>query len=280
MAAQESAEDAAALESLKQAVAKDPQSLEARLDLARAYLMRNEMMEVFKETRVVLEREPENPRALSYQALVRFAMGESDRALAMLSQAVRKDPGLLDGWVHLIYVQAQLGRLSDAERSLATARQAHPEHAQVLGNLLDDLRKQAPASPAPAIAADRPNPHAALDQQAPKVESGASVSGTVALGPGVAAAPGGVLFIVARAAGVEQGTPVAAKRLAATSWPIPFSLSSADSMMGESLPAKTRIEARLDADGDIRSRGPGDAAAVQDNVALGSQNLRLVLKTR
>ncbi len=278
MSTEAGAEDTAGLESLKQAVAQDPQSIEARLALARAHLMRHEMMEVFQQTRVVLEREPDNPRALSYQALVRFAMGESDRALTMLNQALKKDPGLLDGWVHLIYVQAQLGRLSDAERSLAAATKLHPEHSQVLRSLLDDLRKQAPASPPPAMEG-QPNPHAGLDQPAAKAENGSSVSGTVTLAPGVSGTADGVLFIVARPAGVERGTPVAAKRLDPTSWPIAFTLSSGDSMMGESLPAKLRIEARLDTDGNVATRDPKDPVAVLDNVALGNQNLSLILKT-
>jgi tetratricopeptide (TPR) repeat protein len=269
-------EDAAALEELKEAVVKDPTNLEARLNLARAHLMRHEMMEVFKETRFVLERDPKNSRALSYQALVRFAMGEGDRALSMLRQALDNDPDLLDGWIHLIYVEAQLGRLADAERSLAAATKRHPEHAQALRGLLDEIRKQPVASPAPVMV----NPHAALDRPAAKAEGGRSVSGTITLGPGVAAGPGGVVFVVVRPAGVAQGTPVAAKRLDPEHWPLAFTLSPADSMMGAPLPARMRIEARLDRDGDIASRDAREPLAVADNVALGQEGLGLVLKTR
>ena len=47
-------------------------------------------------------------------------------------------------------------------------------------------------------------------------------------------------------------------------------ITSADSMMGQQLPANVRIEARVDSDGDPLTRSPGDLSAAQDGVALGS----------
>ena len=40
----------------------------------------------------VLERQPGHPRALSYQSLVRLAMGQGDVAVSMLEQAIAADP--------------------------------------------------------------------------------------------------------------------------------------------------------------------------------------------
>ena len=88
------------VEALKARVAAEPDDIEARLDLARLQLHQQDMMAVFEHTQYVLEREPHNPRAMSYQALVRFAMGQGDQALAMLREATTRDPNLLDGWVH------------------------------------------------------------------------------------------------------------------------------------------------------------------------------------
>jgi hypothetical protein len=83
---------------------------------------------------------------------------------------------------------------------------------------------------------------------------------------------------VVRAEGEQAGAPVAAKRLAAGSWPVAFRVGAADSMMGGTLPARLRIEARVDGDGDPLTRDPTDPAGSLDGVALGSERLRLVLK--
>ena len=52
--------------------------------------------------------------------------------------------------------------------------------------------------------------------------------------------------------------------------PITIDLTSADSMMGQPLPPKMRLEARVDSDGNAMTRDPGDASAVQDGVTVGS----------
>ena len=49
-------------------------------------------------------------------------------------------------------------------------------------------------------------------------------------------------------------------------------------MMGQPLPARARLEARVDADGDPLTRDASDPAARQDDVAAGSTGLRLVLR--
>ncbi len=54
-------------------------------------------------------------------------------------------------------------------------------------------------------------------------------------------------------------------------------LSSADSMMGQQLPAKMRIEARIDSDGDPLTRDPSDPSAFVDGVAMG-KSISLTMK--
>jgi hypothetical protein len=53
--------------------------------------------------------------------------------------------------------------------------------------------------------------------------------------------------------------------------------SSADSMMGQPLPAKLHLEVRIDLDGDAATKSPDDPSVVQDGVATGSK-LTLNLK--
>jgi cytochrome c-type biogenesis protein CcmH len=89
--------------------------------------------------------------------------------------------------------------------------------------------------------------------------------------------PGGVLFVFARAAGASEGPPVAVKRLPAR-FPAAFELSEADSMMGQPLPDRLLIEARLDEDGDPTTRSPTDPKARLDRVKVGRTDVQLVLK--
>jgi hypothetical protein len=50
-------------------------------------------------------------------------------------------------------------------------------------------------------------------------------------------------------------------------------------MMGQGLPAKVRLEARIDFDGNAMTREPNDPIAVLDPVAAGTRSVKLVLKT-
>jgi hypothetical protein len=48
-------------------------------------------------------------------------------------------------------------------------------------------------------------------------------------------------------------------------------------MMGSALPANIRIEARLDADGDVVTKS-GDPVGVLDGVAAGTSNAKIVIR--
>jgi len=67
------------------------------------------------------------------------------------------------------------------------------------------------------------------------------------------------------------------KRMQVGSFPVTLQLSSADSMMGQPLPDKFRLEARLDSDGDAMTRTPADPSAMQNDVAPGA-SVKLALK--
>lgn len=280
------------LQQLEAAVAKSPDDVSLRDDLAKAYLDRDNMMAGFEQTKIVLEKAPNDSRALTYQALVRLAMGQNDVAMAMMQRATQSDPALIDAWIGLAWVQMRTGKEKDAERSIGEAAKRHPQQAARLQEVLvqmkarareaalveagqlpanhppvDGAPQQAPAAPAPAPAAAAAAPSG----------GGSSVHVTLSMAPGTAAPPNGVIYVIARAAGVTAGPPVAVKRLAASSFPITLDLSAADSMMGQPLPEKIRIEARLDSDGDAMTKNPSDPKAEQDGVAVGG-SVALVLK--
>ncbi len=85
------------------------------------------------------------------------------------------------------------------------------------------------------------------------------IRGVVSVAPDLAGRlpPGGVLFVIARPG--AAGPPLAVKRVPSPSFPLSFSLGPEDRMI-RTLPfsGELQLTARLDADGDASSRGPGD----------------------
>jgi len=274
--------------------------VEARLAQARDHLAQQDLMGVWNDTQFVLQREPGNPRALSYQALVRLAMGQADVAESMLKQAMAAAPDLLDAHLHLAVVYARSGRGAQAESTLRAAMSRFPEQRTGLEGLMEELRQTASAEATPNAAgahagvAPPDDVHAGPAMEtadgrpgaAPKTgaasEAGmpARLSGVVEVDRSAQGriAGGGIVFVTVRAAGVTTGPPMAVKRLSAASLPGTFAITSADSMLGQELPERVRIEARLDPDGDPLTRAATDPAARLEDVKLGSTGLRLVLK--
>ncbi|HVR70889.1 MAG TPA: tetratricopeptide repeat protein [Vicinamibacteria bacterium] len=263
---------------LQAAVERNPDDLEARLTLARAALTRQDMMVVYDQTRAVLEKRPGDPRALSYQALVRLAMGQADMAEKMLREALQSEPDLLEGYIHLSLVHLRQGRVDEAESDIEEAARRSPEHAPRLRAIWAEMRSQAEPAPEAATPAGE-DPHADLPEPGAR-PAGApgAVRGTVELASGLQPAPGAIVFVSVRPAGTAEGPPLAAKRLSAASFPLAFEVGPGDSMMGQTLPDRVRVDVRVDGDGDPMTRDPGDPSASADDVRLGAAPLRLVLR--
>lgn len=277
---------------LEAAVQKDPANLQLRNDLAQALLERDNLMGVFEQTKIVLDQAPEDTRALTYQALVRLAMGEKDAAEQMLQRATRSDVKNLDAWVALAWLYAQSDQMKDAEKMIAEAAKQSPENKARLEDVFRQMQAHAleaknqpaqaagnelPAGHPPVDGAPAPGavpPQQAMTTRPPAPADGKSVKVTLELGAG-AKASNGVLYVMAR--NPNGGPPVAVKRLQVSSFPVTFDFGSADSMMGQPLPAKFRLEARLDSDGDAATKPPTDPSAMQNDVAPGAQ-VRLALK--
>jgi len=269
------------VQQMEAAVQRDPNNNALRLDLAEAYLQRDNMMGVFEQTKVVLEREPKNARALTFSALVRMAMGETDQAVAQLQEATTVEPKNLDAWVAMAWIHAQTGRMKDAESAIAQASLVSPENKGRLEDVLAQMKahiaqqqnaQQAAAVPQGQMPADHPPIGGAPAGGAPA--DGARVQVTLQLDP-AARAKSGVVFVVARP--LSGGPPVAVKRMQVATFPVTFELTSADSMMGQPLPEKFRLEARLDSDGNATTKPPTDPSAAQPEVVSGAA-ITLALK--
>lgn len=281
----------AELAALEDRVRRNPEDEQARLDLARLHLVRQDMMAVFEDTQAVLQRNPRSGRALAYQALVRLAMGQAERAEEMLKRAIEVEPDLLDGYTHLMLVYMRLGRGKDAESVLAAASRHFPEEAQRLQDLHAQLRAQGAEEPAPSGSDD---PHAGVPAPgepagspdaraaAPNGPPSRGVAGTLELAEPAQArfVPGSVVFVTLRESGFGAGPPIAARRLVADRFPLAFEIGEGDSMSGEALPDSVLVEARLDGDGDPVTRPRSDPYGSVDRVPIGRTDLRLVLSPR
>ena len=276
---------------LTAAIAEHPEDLELRMALAQLHLRRRDLMGVWNETQLILEKQPGHPRALAYQALVRLAMGQAEVADSMLQQAIKSDPNLVEGYLHLALVYMRTGREKEADALMKQASQRFPAQAPMFARAMAEMRA-AGAEPAPEgdPHADVPAPGSQADagtssapapppRAAERAPAGPGLSGVIELPDALRArvGPGALGFLTVRESGATEGPPVAVKRLPA-SFPLAFAVGPGDSMMGQPLPARARVEARVDSDGDPLTRVATDPSARLDGVAAGSTKLRLVLQ--
>jgi tetratricopeptide (TPR) repeat protein len=275
---------------LRAILARNPEDHDTRLDLARHLLTQRNLMGVWNETQQVLEQKPGHPRALAYQALVRLAMGQGDVAVSMLQQAIAAEPDLLEARQNLAFVYASLGRAKDAEAAVAEVSRISPEEGERIRQALVQLAEVRGREAAPPTGEDPHEgvaPPAAI-AQAPSVPAAApakaggpaGVFGWIEADASASARirPGTVIFLTVREAGVSQGPPLAVKRLASGSFPLQFELGTADSMMGQPLPERMRIDVRADSDGDPMTRPASDPAGYADAVELGRTGVRITLR--
>lgn len=255
---QQPADSDPAIAQLQAAVQRDPNNLSLRDDLAQAYLERENLEAVAEQTRIVLAKDPNDSRALTFQALVHIQNRQNDVAVRMLQKAKQADPKNLNARVTLAWVYSQRD-MQAAEEEIAQAIQIAPEERERLEQALQQMKTPQQAS------SELPPGHPPVNEQQQQPQ-GKSVRITLNLES--AAPPNGVLFVIAR--DPAGGPPAAVKRIAVTSFPITVDISQADSMLGQPLPDLFRLEARLDSDGDPLTKPASDPSAALDNVAPGA----------
>jgi tetratricopeptide (TPR) repeat protein len=277
---------------LEAAVQREPDNLDLRNNLAQAYLENDNMMGVFEQTKYVLERKPNDSRALTFQGLVRMAMGELPAATTMIENATKSDPKNIDAWVALSWIYLQQDRVKDAEAMIAEAAKQSPNDKARLEQVFAQMKQHAEESKNPpsqsGAASELPPGHPPVDgapaasaapsapppSPSPAAGGERSVRVTLELDP-AARGKQGVLYVMAR--NPQGGPPVAVKRMMVTQFPVTFDFGSADSMMGQPLPDTFRLEARLDSDGDAATKPPTDPSAMQNDVSPGTA-VKLALK--
>ena len=279
------------LQQILSRVEANPNDLELRNELAFQQLMREQLMSVFETTQYVLERRPGDPAALTYQSVVRLAMGQSAVAEQMLKQAIEARPDLLDARVYLSLTYAQTGRYDEAKAAIDEAIRLSPAEADRLRQLWAQVEAQKASGPAPTSAGMKDDPHAGIalppmsgsgaePAPAPASTDPRAVRGTLALVAGGNVPRGAAVFLIVRPAGSKGGAPVAVARVDATSFPLSFEVSQANSMMGQPLPESMLIEARVDLDGNPMTRDAGAPSGAADNVPAGSTGVKIDLAVR
>jgi tetratricopeptide (TPR) repeat protein len=277
---------------LEAAVQREPDNLDLRNNLAQAYLESDNMIGVFEQTKYVLERKPDDSRALTFQGLVRMAMGELPAATSMIEKATQSDPKNIDAWVARSWIYLQQDRVKDAEAMIAEAAKQSPNDKARLEQVFAQMKQHAEEAknqPPQTAAGELPPGHPPVDGAQP----GGAATAPMAAAPPSPAAGGersirvtleldpaargkqGVLYVMAR--NPQGGPPVAVKRMMVTQFPVTFDFGSADSMMGQPLPDKFRLEARLDSDGDAATKPPTDPSATLNDVSPGT-TVKLALK--
>jgi tetratricopeptide (TPR) repeat protein len=271
------------VQQLEAAVQTAPNDLDKRVELAKAYLERDNLMGVFDQTQYVLAKSPDNSRALTYQGLVRMAMGQEADAVGMLERATKIDPQLLDAWVGLAWARTLEGKTAAADAAISAAAKQHPEEKARLDQVYAAMKQQAAARQTTGSGGQQvgggelPANHPPITSSAETGSDAIHVTLELDSSAKSKVTPNAIVFVFARAEGVAAGPPTAVKRLSGVSFPLTLDLSAADSMMGQPLPPRVRLEARMDSDGNAMTKDANDPVAVLDGVGMGA-SVKLTLK--
>jgi tetratricopeptide (TPR) repeat protein len=244
----------------------DDTNVEAQITQAKDAFARNDLVAAFEQTNAVLAKNPDEPRALTYNAVVRLSMGEIDKASSMLQRATQRDPKLLDAWVALAQTHLHAGRQKEALAAIEAAIAQRPEEEKRLRDVFATMQK--PAANTAELPPDHPPlPGHEATMPKPSTASSQPIHITLSLDASTSQR-GGIIYVIAR--GAEAGHPVAVRRIDTNAFPVTLDLGGEDSMMGGALPEKVRIEARLDSDGDAGTNDPADLRAVANGVKAGA----------
>ncbi|MEJ2646757.1 MAG: tetratricopeptide repeat protein, partial [Gammaproteobacteria bacterium] len=124
-----------AVAAYRRALAADPQSLEAHLQLANIQLQQGDLQEAADSYRRALATRPDHFQAQLRLADVQRRLGKLDEAASHCRAALALDPGAVEGHYHLGLILQEQGDLAGAEASLHHALQIAPESAGTWNNL-------------------------------------------------------------------------------------------------------------------------------------------------
>ena len=241
---------------------RDDVNADAQIAQAKDAFARNDLMAAFEQTNAVLAKDPDEPRALTYNAVVRLSMGEVEKASSMLERATKRDPKLLDAWVALAQARLHANQPKEAAAAIEAAIAQQPAEEKRLREVFAAMQK-----PAASLPPDHPPFPGSEPAATPAAGASQPIHITLSLDPSTPPR-GGTIYVIAR--GAEGGHPIAVRRIETNDFPVVLDLGAGDAMMGSALPEKVRIEARLDSDGDAGTNDPSDLRAFAEGVRGGA----------
>ncbi len=128
---------------MRKRAASMPFNLDAQLDLAQALLFEDQLSEAFAISSKVLASQPQNARAMTYQAIVRRSMGMVNQARQMLERAVAVDPGEVEAWLQRGVLAFETARYDTAVESFERVLQLRPDGRDSIGPVLEQARAMA-----------------------------------------------------------------------------------------------------------------------------------------
>lgn len=275
---------AEALDRLRERLKTQPDDLLARKELAVRLAEHGQMVEAFEEAQRVLAVVSDDPDGLYVEGEVRITMGQWDRAIEPLDRVLAQYPDHLMALIARGRAYSATGRpneaLEDWNHGLRLAGGRYPPLERLIaagggGAMPPPSGVGTPAALPPL--SGLASAHGSGGALPAAASGGITYQLRVDLAPGAARGlKPGTLFLALRS---QPGAPpVAVKRLSNPIFPVDVTLSLADSMMGEALPAAGYLTARLDADGNVSTQAAEDLAATGEGQA--GQPLTLLLTGR
>jgi cytochrome c-type biogenesis protein CcmH len=240
-------------------------------------------MESFNEAEAVVALRPEDPEARTHQAIVLIAIGDAATAASALDKVIAAAPTFAEALAYRGALHFQSGEAERAVAMLDRAVQADPNLAASVQPLIEAAK--AGNLPSPSAPAASAAPSAGPAGGGPTTGAGPAgpspddISGTLALAPAAAGKvqPGDVVFLSARPPGVEGGPPTWVARIPAATFPMAFTLGPANAMLGGPTPAELVITARIDRDGNARTKGPDDLEGRSATLKPGATDVAITL---
>jgi cytochrome c-type biogenesis protein CcmH len=249
--------------------------LRAALDEGKQAFEKQDFPKAIEAFKKVLATEPNNPEAHSYMGFILVQAGHGDGALMAFDKALSQAPN---------FPMALWGKgmvLYQDKKDYAGAREIFQRLLNLVppGEERNEVVKVLAEIPA---SGGTPKGPAVTEKSATTVSSSSGqISGKITIDPKLKATidSNAALFIIARPAGGGGGPPLAVKKIERPTFPVDYTLSQDNAMMGMPFTGKINITARLDKDSNPVTRTAGDISGdyKKNPAEVGAKNVDVTL---
>ena len=254
-----------------------PASGEARaaLDEGKQAFEKQEFPKAIEAFKKVLAADPNNPEAHSYMGFILVQAGHGDGALMAFDKALSQAPNFpMALWGKGLVLYQDKKDYSGAREILERLLNLVPpgEERNEIVKVLAEI---------PATGGGKSEPSAQAKANTTAASSSAQISGKIIIDPKLKGSidPNAALFIIARPAVGAGGPPLAVKKIDHPTFPVDYTLSQDNVMMGMPFAGKINVTVRLDKDGNPVTHTPGDMTGdyKKNPVEVGTRNVDVVI---